>query len=85
MVVYVHIRESLDSICRDGPDMDMPINQMKWLRTSDERYSCKPFQTRTKALRVFLLHIRPSKYVKYLNIMPYGPPFSSQFLYFFII
>ena len=43
------IRESVDSLCRDGADTDTPIYQMKRLITP-ERYSYKPFQTYNKAL-----------------------------------
>ena len=52
-------------MCRDSADT------MKRLVTP-ERYSYKPFQTYNKALRVFLYHIRPSKYVKYTDTMTYG-------------
>ena len=79
-----HIRESVDSLCRDGADTDTPIYQMKRLITP-ERYSYKPFQTYNKALRVFLYHIRPSKYVKYTYTMTYGNCHTSVFEYFFII
>ena len=78
------IRESVDSLCRDGADTDTPIYQMKRLITP-ERYSYKPFQTYNKALRVFLYHIRPSKYVKYTYTMTYGNCHTSVFEYFFII
>ena len=80
----LHIRESVDSLCRDGADTDTPIYQMKRLITP-ERYSYKPFQTYNKALRVFLYHIRPSKYVKYTYTMTYGNCHTSVFEYFFII
>ena len=82
--VLLHIRESVDSLCRDGADTDTPIYQMKRLITP-ERYSYKPFQTYNKALRVFLYHIRPSKYVKYTYTMTYGNCHTSVFEYFFII
>ena len=45
----MNIRESVDSLCRDGADTDTPIYQMKRLITP-ERYSYKPFQTYNKAL-----------------------------------
>ena len=75
------IRESVDSLCRDGADTDTPIYQMKRLITP-ERYSYKPFQTYNKALRVFLYHIRPSKYVKCTDTMTYGNCHTSVFEYF---
>ena len=39
-----YIRESVDSLCRDGADTDTPNFQMKRL-IAPERYSYKPFQT----------------------------------------
>ena len=87
--VYMHnlarilaIRESVDSLCRDGADTDTPIYQMKRL-IAPERYSYKPFQTYNKALRVFLYHIRPSKYVKYAYTMTYGNCHTSFFVIIF--
>ena len=71
-------------LCRDGADTDPPIYQMKRL-IAPERYSYKPFQTYNKALRVFLYHIRPSKYVKYTDTMTYRNCHTSVFEYFFII
>ena len=44
LLLLYTIRESVDSLCRDGTDMDTPINQMKRLRTP-ECYIYKPFQT----------------------------------------
>ena len=84
LYIYIYIRESVDSLCRDGADTDTPIYQMKRLITP-ECYSYKPFQTYNKALRVFLYHIRPSKYVKYTYTMTYGNCHTSVFEYFFII
>ena len=78
------IRESVDSLCSDGADTDTPIYQMERL-IAPERYSYKPFQTYNKALRVFLYHIRPSKYVKYTYTMTYGNCHSSVFEIFGII
>ena len=75
------IRESVDSLCRDGANTDTPIYQMKRL-IAPERYSYKPFQTYNKALRVFLYHIRPSKYVKCTDTMTYGNCHTSVFEYF---
>ena len=42
-----NIRESVDTLCRDGANTHTPIYQMKQLRTP-ERYSHKPFQTHNK-------------------------------------
>ena len=83
-VQAIYIRESVDSLCRDGADTDTPIYQMKRL-IAPERYSYKPFQTYNMALRVFLYHIRPSKYVKYAYTMTYRNCHTSVFEIFFII
>ena len=48
----IDIRDSVDSLCRDGADTDMPIFEMKRLRTP-ERYSHKPFQTHDKLYECF--------------------------------
>ena len=76
--LFVVIRESVDSLCRDGADTDTPIYQMERL-IAPERYSYKPLQTYNKALREFLYHIRPSKYVKYTYTMTYGNCHTSVF------
>ena len=46
------IRESVDSLCRDGADTDTPIFEMKRIRTP-EHYSHKPFQTHNKLYECF--------------------------------
>ena len=37
-----HIRESVDSLCRDGTDTTRPLSHIEWLRTP-KRSSYKPF------------------------------------------
>ena len=37
-----HIRESVDSLCRDGADRTRPFSKIEWLRTP-KRGSYKPF------------------------------------------
>ena len=49
---FVSIRESVDSLCRDGADTDTPIFEMKRIRTP-ERQGHKPFQTHNKLYECF--------------------------------
>ena len=48
---WAYIRESVDSLCRDGADTDTPIYQMKRLVTP-EHYSYTPFQTYKKCFSI---------------------------------
>ena len=41
-VVLVAIRESVDSLCRDGADRTHPFSKIEWVRTP-KRGSYKPF------------------------------------------
>ena len=38
----IYIRESVDSLCRDGADRTRPFSKIEWLRTP-KRGSYKPF------------------------------------------
>ena len=71
--VQVNIRESVDSLCRDGADRTRPFSKIEWLRTPKrgKRGSYKPFWTHTRTLRVILYPLRHSKYVKYTATMTY--------------
>ena len=76
-----NIRESVDSLCRDGADRTRPFSKIEWLRTP-KRASYKPFWTHTRTLRVILYPLRPSKYVKYTATMTYGSCHTSLFGFF---
>ena len=75
------IRESVDSLCRDGADRTRPFSKQDWPRTP-KRGSYKPFWTHTRTLRVILYLLRPSKYVKYTATMTYGSCHTSLFGFF---
>ena len=55
---FFSIRESVDSLCRDGDDTDTPINQEKRLKIP-ERYSYKPFQTHNRVYECFYTRYDP--------------------------
>ena len=65
------IRESVDSLCRDGTDTTRPFFHIEWLRTP-KRDSYKPFYTHEHILRVILYPLRPSKCVKDAATLTYG-------------
>ena len=75
------IRESVDSLCRDGADRTRPFSKIEWLRTP-KRGSYKPFWTHTRTLRVILYPLRPSKYVKYTATMTYRSCHTPLFGFF---
>ena len=75
------IRESVDSLCRDGADRTRPFSKIEWPRTP-KRGSYKPFWTHTRTLRVILYPLRPSKYVKYTATMTYGSCHTPLFGFF---
>ena len=75
------IRESVDSLCRDGADRTRPFSKIEWLRTP-KRGSYKHFCTHTRTLRVILYPLRPSKYVKYTATMSYGICHTPLFGFF---
>ena len=81
-VLATCIRESVDSLCRDGADRTRPFSKLEWPRTP-KRGSYKPFWTHTRTLRVILYPLRPSKYVKYTATMTYGSC-HTPFLDFFV-
>ena len=48
-LVLTHIRELVDSLCRDGTDTTRPISREEWLRPA-KHGSYKPFQTHAQTL-----------------------------------
>ena len=75
------IRESVDSLCRDGADRTRPFSKLEWPRTP-KRGSYKPFWTHTRTLRAILYPLRPSKHVKCTATMTYGSCHTPLFGFF---